>query len=372
MEKYEINKYLESFNDKIKELKEAINYDSLLNDVKDLEEKTSSPDIWNDKKNAEVLFSKLNDLKDILNTYNDIYNKVNDLSDLISLSQTDSSFDELIEEEINDINSNLSSFEIKTLLNQKYDDSNCIIELHPGQGGTEALDWTDMLFRMYKFYASNHNLKLKIINYEAGDVVGIKSITFMLSGKYAYGLLKGERGVHRLVRISPFDSNKRRHTTFTSVMVSPVIENDTDIIIKDEDIRIDTFMSSGAGGQGVNTTYSAVRVTHIPTGIMVTCQNERSQIKNKEEALSVLKSRLLEIKLSEQNDELNSIKGVQGQIGFGSQIRSYVFTPYTMVKDHRTNFETSQIDDVMNGKLDDFIDSYLKMKAREENEKKNN
>ena len=261
----------------------------------------------------------------------------------------------------------LSSFEsyveentLSTLLNGEYDSCNAILSIHAGAGGTEAQDWANMLFRMYSMYCEKNNFKLQVIDSLDGDEAGLKSITFLVEGEKAYGYLKAEMGVHRLVRISPFDANKRRHTSFASLEVMPEIDDTVDVEINMDDIRVDTYRSSGAGGQHVNKTDSAIRLTHMPTGIVVTCQNERSQIQNREMAFKILKSKLIALKVEEREKNLKEIKGDIKKIEWGSQIRSYVFCPYTMVKDHRTNFETSDVDGVMNGNLKPFILDYLK------------
>ena len=368
MERYDINKYLEKFHTKLLELKKSLKVDFLEEEIKKYDEKISDVSIWNDPKSAEDIISKANLFKNKYNSYKDLESNLSELKDLIELSNEIDDLDKEIEESIKKLDEKISEFETTILLNSKYDDYDVIMELHPGQGGTEALDWVDMLFRMYTAFCKNHNFKMNILNYEPGDIAGIKSVSVEIKGHNVYGLMKSERGVHRLVRISPFDSNKRRHTTFASVDIAPIIKNDIDIELKDEDIRIDTYLSSGHGGQGVNTTYSAVRVTYLPLNIVVTCQNERSQLRNKDIAIKILKSKLLEIELLKQELNLKEIKGEQLQIGFGSQIRSYVFTPYTMVKDHRTNFETSDIKSVMDGTIEGFIRSYLSLKASEKNE----
>jgi len=368
MEKYEINKYIENFNTKLTELANSLNIEELKDSIKEYDDQISVSSIWDNPKYAEDLISKTNLLKEKFNSYNELLNNLNDLKDLILLSDEIDGLSDEIEDNIKKLNEKINDYETMILLNSKYDDYDVIMELHPGQGGTEALDWVEMLFRMYSLFAKKHNLKMNILNYEQGDVAGIKSVSVEIKGTNAYGLLKSERGVHRLVRISPFDSNKRRHTTFASVDIAPIIKNDLDIEIKDEDLKIDTFMSSGHGGQGVNTTYSAVRVTYLPLNIVVTCQNERSQLRNKESAIKVLKSKLLEVELLKAELNLKEIKGQQLQIGFGSQIRSYVFTPYTMVKDHRTNYDTSDVKSVMDGNIEDFIRCYLSMKASEKHE----
>ena len=371
METFLINKYMLEFKTKLLELKKSINYEELKSEINELDKTISDPNIWSDSKNAENLISHTNELKNKLNNYNELTSLYDEILEFIELSHELEGLEKEIEDKILDLSKKINEFETIILMDDLYDDYNAILEIHPGAGGTEALDWCDMLFRMYQNFAKKHNLKLNVLSFESGEV-GLKSVSCEISGKNAYGLLKSERGVHRLVRISPFDSNKRRHTTFASVDVAPLIKNDLDIVIKDEDIRIDTYLSSGHGGQGVNTTYSAVRITYLPLNIVVTCQNERSQLRNKESAMMVLKSKLLEIELLKQELNLKEIKGEQLQNGFGSQIRSYVFCPYTMVKEHRTNFETSFVEDVLNGRLEDFIRSYLVMKASEKNAQKNN
>jgi peptide chain release factor 2 len=271
---------------------------------------------------------------------------------------------ELVSEELVSVEKEVNDFEIITLLSDKFDSSNAIVDIHPGAGGTESQDWAEMLYRMYTRYAESHKMKIQVVDYQVADDAGIKSVSFIVTGKNAYGLLKSERGVHRLVRISPFDSNKRRHTSFASVEVVPQINSNIDIEILDKDIRIDTYRSTGAGGQNVNKTDSAVRITHFPTGIVVTCQNERSQIQNREIAMNILKSRLYQIQVKKQQEELNKITGEQKNIEWGSQIRSYVFCPYTMVKDHRTNYEKVDVFGTLEGDLDDLIYSYLRWEVK--------
>ena len=275
---------------------------------------------------------------------------------------------EILEVATEEFKESIGEIEEKALLSGKYDNYDCILELHPGAGGTESMDWADMLYRMYTRFCQKKGFKLIVLDYLPGDEAGIKSVTLSISGPFAYGLFKAERGVHRLVRISPFDSNARRHTSFVSCDVSPQIPETEEVILKDEDIKIDVYHSSGAGGQSVNTTDSAVRITHKPTGIVVTCQNERSQIKNKEIAFRVLKSKLLELEIKKQEEEMKNLKGTQMEINFGSQIRSYVFCPYTLVKDHRTGFEIGNIVSVMDGDIEGFMLSYLRMMAGKDNE----
>lgn len=265
-----------------------------------------------------------------------------------------------ISNNVKNISEELESIRLLLLLNGKYDNENCIVEIHPGAGGTESCDWASMLYRMYTRWCDSKNYKLELLDYQDGDEAGIKSVSILVKGTNAYGYLKNERGVHRLVRLSPFDSNNRRHTSFASVEVTPDIKKDIDITIDDKDLKIDVYRSTGAGGQGVNTTDSAVRVTHLPSKIVVTCQNERSQIQNKEHAIQVLKTKLLLLEEEKQEKELNNIKGEHQNIDFGSQIRSYVMHPYSMVKDHRTNIETSNVGKVLDGDIDMFIEENLK------------
>ncbi len=368
LEKYEINKFLEDYKVKLKDLYDAFNIKNKLPIYKELEEKIASVDFWNDQANAQKIIAKANTLKEIIQGYQNANTNYLDIESLVEMALEDKDAMNLLEEEIEKFKDVISSLEEKALLNGKYDDSDCILELHPGAGGTESMDWADMLYRMYTRFCMKKGFKLSVIDYQAGDEAGIKSVTLSIKGPYAYGLFKAERGVHRLVRISPFDSNARRHTSFCSCDVAPQMENTEEIKIKDEDIKIDVFHSSGAGGQSVNTTDSAVRITHKPTGIVVTCQNERSQIKNREVAMSVLKSKLFELELKKQEEELKSIKGEQMEINFGSQIRSYVFCPYTLCKDHRTNYEMGNIQAVMDGDIEGFMLAYLKLMAGGTNE----
>lgn len=360
MDRYEINKYIQTFKQKITDLYEALNIKSKEVKLASLDALISSPDFWSDQKKANAIISEANDIREDVSLYNDLAKSYMDLEEFISMSQNDEELQALLDEEILNFNKKIANAEEKALLSSKYDNLNAIVELHPGAGGTESMDWASMLYRMYQRFCQKQGLKLEVLDYLAGEEAGIKSITFLVKGKYAYGLMKSERGVHRLVRISPFDSGARRHTSFCSCDVAPEILDNTAIQIKDEEVRIDVYHSSGAGGQSVNTTDSAVRITHLPTGIVVTCQNERSQIKNKEVAFKILRAKLLERQIEAQKKEISNLKGEQMEINFGSQIRSYVFCPYTLVKDHRTNYETNNVQAVMDGDIINFMLSYLK------------
>jgi len=302
-------------------------------------------------------------VKSKVNNIKELKEKIDNNLDIIDLVD-DNEMLELIDNDILEIKKLYETVELELLLNGPYDSNNCILEIHSGAGGTESCDWANMLYRMYQRYAEQNNYKTEVIDLVDGDEAGIKSVYYLIKGENAYGYLKSEKGVHRLVRISPFDSNSRRHTSFASVEVTPEINNDIEIEIKESDLKVDVYRSSGAGGQHVNTTDSAVRITHIPTKIVVTCQNERSQIKNRETAMKVLKSKLALLELEKQESELSKIKGVQMANEFGSQIRSYVMHPYSMVKDHRTNTETSNVSKVLDGDLEMFINSYLKMEVK--------
>jgi peptide chain release factor 2 len=365
MEKYEVNKTLEAFDVKIKDLENALNIEKINQRLKEIEPIMGNPNFWNDSNNAKRISLELNQLTQKKQTITTIKNQYEDaLMWLLEAKEGTESW-EVLEDEIASLQEKISVFEIEVLLNGEYDHNNAILELHPGAGGTESMDWCSILMRMYERFAANKGYKVEILNYLAGEEAGVKSVTLRISGAYAYGNLKSERGVHRLVRISPFDSNKRRHTSFVSCDIAPEIDETSDIELKDDDIRMDTFQSSGAGGQSVNTTYSAVRLTHMPSGIVVSIQNERSQIKNKDAAMQILKSKLIQKDIEEKQAKLNALKGEKSDIGWGSQIRSYVFQPYQMVKDHRTNYEVGNIQSVMDGDIDGFINAYLKSKKYE-------
>lgn len=307
--------------------------------LENLEKETLKEDFWSND-NSKIL-QEIKILKDNINSYNKIYNEIQnciEMNNLLVLEEDKEILQELLKD-TKRIRKDIESLEIKTLLSGKYDMNNAIVSMHPGAGGTESQDWVEMLYRMYTRWAEKHNFQVKELDYLEGDEAGIKSVTFLVKGEYAYGYLKGEMGVHRLVRISPFDSGGRRHTSFASVEVLPEIEEDIQIDINPDDLRIDTYRASGAGGQHINKTSSAVRITHIPTNIVVACQSERSQIQNRETAMKMLKSKLFDVKEKERQKNITDLKGEQKDIAWGSQIRSYVFCPYTLVKDHRTNYE---------------------------------
>ena len=335
---------------------------NLENELSTLEKQTTENDFWEDAKNSSKVLKRITEIKNKIEQYKKVDNELKVLIELNELlkQENDEDLEQELESGISPIEKEIEKLEVATLLSGKYDINNAIVTLHPGAGGTEAQDWVEMLYRMYTRWANSNGYKVEELDYLAGDEAGIKSVTFLVSGDYAYGYLKGEQGVHRLVRISPFDAGGRRHTSFASVEVLPEITEDIEIDINPDDLRIDTYRASGAGGQHINKTSSAVRITHIPTNIVVACQTERSQIQNRETAMKMLKSKLLHIKEQEHKDTIDELKGIQMDIAWGSQIRSYVFCPYTLVKDHRTNYEVGNVQAVMDGDLNGFIDSYLR------------
>ena len=331
--------------------------------IKELEARTLEDGFWDDRRESAKVISELNANKNIIKEASDLKNNILINLDILNELRDNNDLEtfSLLEQEKDDISKKLDALEIKLLLNNEHDENDAILEIHAGAGGTEACDWANMLKRMYTRWCEKKGYTCEIIDEQEGLEAGIKSMTMIVHGLYAYGYLKCEKGIHRLVRISPFDSGARRHTSFASVDVVPLIESDSvNIEIKDSDIRIDCYCASGHGGQGVNTTPSAVRITHFPTGIVVTCQNQRSQIQNKEEAFEVLKSKLYKIELEKKNEEMKNLKGEIKDINFGSQVRSYVMCPYTLVKDHRTNTENPNVDKVLDGDIDDFINDNLK------------
>lgn len=366
----ELKQRLQSSEKQIENLREALNIDTLTEEVKNLEEISAKPDFWDDMENSQKIMQKIGLLKAKIQSYESLKNDFDDAIVMIELAdeEDDESLVDECKESVVDIKNRIESLTLSTLLSGEFDDKNAILTFHAGAGGTEAQDWAEMLFRMYNRWGERHGYKVSTLDYLEGDVAGVKSATILIEGENAYGYLHGEMGIHRLVRISPFDSSGRRHTSFASLEVMPEITEDVDVEIREEDIKMDVYRASGAGGQKVNKTSSAVRLTHIPTGVVVSCQIERSQHQNREVAMRMLKSKLLEIKERENLEKIEDIKGDQKEIAWGSQIRSYVFMPYTMVKDHRTNFEMGNITAVMDGDLDGFINAYLKMKSLVEGE----
>ena len=332
-------------------------------ELNELEKKTVEPNFWDDTKIANNVLDKIKSIKNKCLKYRQLEADllgIKDIIDLLKMEEDEDLANEMVKD-IKKIEKDVEKFEIQTLLSGKYDRNNAILTIHPGAGGTEAQDWAEMLYRMYTRWATKSEYKVEELDYLEGEEAGLKSVTFEVSGENAYGYLKGEMGVHRLVRISPFDSGGRRHTSFASLEVLPEITDDIDLYINPDDIKMDVFRASGAGGQHINKTSSAVRLTHIPTGIVTSCQTQRSQLQNREYAMKMLKSKLLDLKEKEHKETIEELKGVQRDIAWGSQIRSYVFCPYTMVKDHRTNYEVGNVQGVMDGDLDGFIQSYLTM-----------
>ncbi len=335
--------------------------------IGELEERMISPDFWDDNDAAQKTISELNALKSLVDTMQKLDTAYEDLQVMLELAVEEGEAELIpdLYQSTQELKKEFESFELELLLSDEYDKNNAIVELHPGAGGTESQDWASMLLRMYTRWADAKGFKVETLDYLPGDEAGVKSVTLLIKGHNAYGYLKSEKGVHRLVRISPFDASGRRHTSFVSCNVLPEIEDDASVDIRTEDLKIDTYRSSGAGGQHINTTDSAVRITHLPTGIVVTCQTERSQIKNRERAMKMLTARLFERKREEQEQTLAAIQGEQKDIAWGSQIRSYVFHPYSLVKDHRTNYEVGNVQAVMDGEIDMFIDAYLRSRINQ-------
>ena len=365
--------YLAKKNE-LKSLKEDLKcaYDGikpyvLRNKVTELEAEQNADGFWNDVQNAQKVSKEISQIKAKLERFEKLLGELDDAVEIVDIVELEASEEEdlALQKTVERLQGQVEKLTLETLLSGKYDGLNAILTLHAGAGGTEAQDWCDMLYRMYSRYVERTGWKLVELDFLAGDEAGIKSVTFRVEGDNAYGYLKAEKGVHRLVRISPFDSQARRHTSFASLEVMPEIIDDSEIEIRPEDLKVDTYRSSGAGGQHVNKTESAIRITHLPTGIIVACQNERSQIQNREVAMQMLRSKLIEKKEREREEEAAAISGKLKKIEWGSQIRSYVFCPYTMVKDHRTGYETGNVQGVMDGDLDAFIDEYLKLSIAE-------
>ena len=370
----EIKQDLLAQQPKIEYLKEALGYQKLLEQKKQLDKQAAQPDFWNDVENTKKVLKEQKTVNEKVGSYENLVRMYEDAQTMLELA-AEEEFDSEEEQEsfLQDIRTSLKEIaqrieeeKLSALLSGEFDQNNAILSFHAGAGGTEAQDWVQMLYRMYARWSERHHFKVKVLDYLAGEEAGIKSASILITGTNAYGFLKSEHGVHRLVRISPFDASGRRQTSFASLEVMPEIDDDYDIEINPADLKIDTYRSGGAGGQHVNKTESAIRITHIPTGVIVACQNERSQHQNREVAMKMLKSKLVKIKEREHLKRIEDIKGEQQQIGWGSQIRSYVFMPYTLVKDHRTNCESGNINAVMDGDLDPFINAYLKAASQGE------
>ena len=347
-------------------LRTALNLEASQKEIEELEAASAREGFWNDVEKSQKVQKRLKNLKDKVDNYNRLCAAWDDMMTIceMAVEENDDSMLPELEREYAEFSEKMESTRLSTLLTGEYDANNAILTFHAGAGGTEAQDWASMLYRMYNMWADRHGYKVKVMDYLDGDEAGIKSATIMIEGENAYGFLKSEHGIHRLVRVSPFDAAGRRHTSFAAVEVMPEIANDNEIELRDEDIKMDVYRSSGAGGQKVNKTSSAVRLTHIPTGIVVSSQVERSHFQNLENCKNMLRARLAEIKEREHLEKISDIKGVQMKIEWGSQIRSYVFMPYQLVKDHRTEYENGNIDNVMNGDLDGFINAFLSMRAK--------
>ncbi|MBR3199602.1 MAG: peptide chain release factor 2 [Bacilli bacterium] len=332
--------------------------------LKELDKIMNDPNFWNDRRNAENIINEFNTIKTTLEKAETIKNDIEFHLENLKSKDINEETTNFSKEELNKIGEELKKIEIEVLLNNEYDKNDAVLEIHSGAGGTEACDWANMLYRMYSKWILKKGYKEEIVDRQPGLEAGIKSMTIIVSGTNAYGYLKNEKGIHRLVRISPFDSGARRHTSFASISVTPVIDDKVNVEINPNDLKIDVFHSSGAGGQSVNTTDSAVRITHLPTGIVVTCQNERSQVQNKDKAMQILRSKLFELETEAKKEEIKELKGEQKDINFGSQIRSYVMHPYSLVKDHRTNTEDTNVGKVLDGEIDEFINSNLRRNAK--------
>ena len=374
MELYEMRTGSARTSEKLVSMVKSLNLEEKRKTLEANNAKMAEADFWNDQKAAQRLIKQTNQIKGLIESYDSLSSALSDLSDSIAeLSDTfDEDMNELVQEEYGETMKSFEDFEIQVLLSGPYDNHNAILEIHPGAGGTEAMDWAGMLYRMYMRYCERKGYKITLLDYQDGEEAGIKSCSVQIEGPMAYGYLKAESGIHRLVRISPFDSNARRHTSFASVEIVPEFEDDMEIEIDDKDLEVITMRASGAGGQHINKTDSAVRMTHKPTGITVFSQTQRSQIQNRENCMNMLKSKLLQLKIREQEERMRNIKGEVKANEWGSQIRSYVFAPYTMVKDLRTGHEVGNIQSVMDGDLDGFIDSYLRSQISGDDDAENN
>ncbi|HLR65670.1 MAG TPA: peptide chain release factor 2 [Virgibacillus sp.] len=362
MELVEIRHELDQMTNRISDFRGYLDLDHKKERIKELEFQMTTPGFWDDPDSAQKVIDESNGLKGYVEKFEELEERLDNLEvsyELVKEENDKELFEDLNQEAIS-LRNEMNDFELQMLLSEPYDANNAILELHPGAGGTESQDWASMLLRMYQRWSETKKFKIETLDYLSGDEAGIKSVTLLIKGHNAYGNLKAEKGVHRLVRISPFDSSGRRHTSFVSCDVLPEMTDDVNIDLKTEDLKIDTYRASGAGGQHVNTTDSAVRITHVPTNVIVTCQSERSQIKNREHAMKMLKAKLYQLEIEKQQQELSDIRGEQKEIGWGSQIRSYIFHPYSMVKDHRTNLDVGNVQGVMDGDIDPFIDAYLR------------
>ena len=362
---------LGTYKEPLKEIKDSLDLVNKEQRVEELERRMEEPDFWDNPEKSQESMKTLKSLKDDIQTYHHLEELYEETELLIEMGyeENDPAVLPDIEENLNTFISEYEEIRMKTLLSGEYDKNNAIVTLHAGAGGTESCDWAGMLYRMYTRWADKKGFALEVLDYLDGEEAGVKSVTFQVNGENAYGYLKSEKGVHRLVRISPFNAAGKRQTSFVSCDVMPDIQEDLDVEVRDEDLRIDTYRSSGAGGQHINKTSSAIRITHIPTGIVVQCQNERSQFQNKDKAMQMLKAKLYLLKQQENAEKISGIRGEVKEIGWGNQIRSYVMQPYTMVKDHRTNEETGNVDAVMNGNIDNFINAYLKWSVLGKKEK---
>lgn len=363
MELSELKRNLDSYSAKLEQLRGLFDLENKETNIQEYEEMMADPQFWDNQERAQTIIDQNNAIKSVVNNYYEVAETLEEMVATYELLQEeyDDEMKDDLEQEVIGFQTKVDQFELQLLLDGEHDANNAILELHPGAGGTESQDWTNMLLRMYQRYCEQQGFKVEIVDYQAGDEAGVKSVTMLVKGHNAYGYLKAEKGVHRLVRISPFDSSGRRHTSFASCDVIPEFNNEKiEVEINSDDITVDTFRASGAGGQHINKTESAIRITHHPTGIVVNNQNERSQIKNREAAMKMLKAKLYQLELEQKEQELAAIRGEQKDIGWGSQIRSYVFHPYSMVKDHRTNEETGNVNAVMDGEIGPFIEAYLR------------
>lgn len=368
MELIELRKELEEINKRITEFKTSLKIEDKTERVAEIENMMLETDFWNDSEAASLLVTESKSIKKELDEFSEMIDYLEHSEEMVEFLKDEDDeeiYQDLLETVVN-LKDSVEDFSFRLLFSEEYDNNTAILEIHAGAGGTDATDWSELMLRMYERFFTKQGLKYSYLNYQSGDITGVKSATIKIEGDFAYGLLKGEKGVHRVVRISPFDPSGKRHTSFASIDVIPEFNDDEiNIEINNEDLKIDTYRAQGAGGQHINTTDSAVRITHLPTGIVVQSQAERSQIKNKDAAMKNLKSKLYQREIEEKEKELATIRGEQKDIGWGSQIRSYVFTPYTMVKDHRTNYEVSTVDKVMDGEIIDFIDAYLHYNMKE-------